>query len=267
MTSPLLRLSRPALLNLATALEGGRIRLPVTGEALAGSVPPGLSDAVEGEINGLYSKGVNALALAYTLKMMAAERSAAQARTDKVDLVWTGREIPGAETRDTAVVVRELFTSARKNVLISSYALDRGNKARHIFQELANRMDAEPSLQVRMYLNVSRAYRDDRAESLLLREFAERFRGEIWPGERLPEVYHDPRAIALSSRFRACLHAKCVAVDDEKILVTSANFTEAAHKRNIEAGVLLADPMAARAVRIQFENLVAKRILRRVPGV
>jgi len=53
----------------------------------------------------------------------------------------------------------------------------------------------------------------------------------------------------------------------ERLLVTSANFTEAAHERNIEAGVLLADLVAARAMRTQFETLVAKNILRRVPGL
>jgi hypothetical protein len=47
----------------------------------------------------------------------------------------------------------------------------------------------------------------------------------------------------------------------------SANFTEAAHERNIEAGVLIADPVAARGMRAQFETLVAKNILRRVPGI
>lgn len=267
MTSPFLSLSRPALVNLAIALEQGRLMLPTTVSALSGSVPPELCGAIESEINYLYDSGANAAHIAYTLRMMAAERYAAQGERDKVDLVWTGHAIPGSESRDTSVVVRELFASAQKNVLISSYALDKGAKARDLFQVLADKMDAEPKLVVRMFLNVDRPYRDERPDSVLLREFAEVFRNEIWPGERLPEVFHDPRSLSTAQNTRACLHAKCVAVDDEKLLVTSANFTEAAHERNIEAGILLADPWAARAVRIQFENLVAKRILRRLPGV
>lgn len=268
MTSPFLSLSRPALVNLAIALEQGRLMLPTTVSALSGSVPPELCGAIESEINYLYDSGAKAAHIAYTLRMMAAERYAAQGERDKVDLVWTGHAIPGSESRDTSVVVRELFASALKNVLISSYALDKGIKARYLFQVLADKMDADPSLRVKMYLNVDRPYRDERPDSVLLREFAEGFRNEIWPGERLPEVFYDPRSLTTTTQHtRACLHAKCIAVDDEKLLVTSANFTEAAHERNIEAGILLADPWAARAVRIQFENLVAKRILRRVPGL
>jgi phosphatidylserine/phosphatidylglycerophosphate/cardiolipin synthase-like enzyme len=56
-------------------------------------------------------------------------------------------------------------------------------------------------------------------------------------------------------------------VDEERLFVTSANFTEAAHERNIEAGVLIADPVAAKAMRSQFESLVDRKILRRVPGL
>ncbi|WP_309744892.1 hypothetical protein [Chamaesiphon sp. OTE_20_metabat_361] len=33
----------------------------------------------------------------------------------------------------------------------------------------------------------------------------------------------------MGGRTRACLHAKCVVIDEEYLLVTSANFTEAAH--------------------------------------
>ena len=34
------------------------------------------------------------------------------------------------------------------------------------------------------------------ADAVLLREFADTFRDKIWPGERLPEVFHDPRSLA-----------------------------------------------------------------------
>ena len=49
--------------------------------------------------------------------------------------------------------------------------------------------------------------------------------------------------------------------------VTSANFTEAAQERNIEAGVLVHDAGFARALRSQFEALVSAGDLRRVPGL
>lgn len=83
----------------------------------------------------------------------------------------------------------------------------------------------------------------------------------------MPEVFYDPRSLSKAKVPRACLHAKCVVVDDERLLVTSANFTEAAHQRNIEAGVLLQDTVAAKAMRSQFEMLVECKALCRLPGI
>ena len=52
------------------------------------------------------------------------------------------------------------------------------------------------------------------------------------------------------------LHAKCVVVDCERAFISSANFTEAAHERNIEVGVMLRSrPSAARLVGF-FEQLI-----------
>ncbi|WP_334956674.1 hypothetical protein [Nostoc sp.] len=51
------------------------------------------------------------------------------------------------------------------------------------------------------------------------------------------------------------------------MLITSANFTEAAHERNIEAGVLLTDSATAQALRLQFDSLVSHKILRPIPGI
>jgi phosphatidylserine/phosphatidylglycerophosphate/cardiolipin synthase-like enzyme len=205
--------------------------------------------------------------IAYTLRLLAAERSASQEVHDRVELVWTGQEVVGSQSRDTSVVVRELFSTAKSSILISSFAVDTGKKAQALFGVLASRMDANLELNVRMFLNVKRSHNNKLPESTLLKEFADTFRKEIWTGQRLPEVFYDPRSLAPGAYTKACLHAKCVVVDEERLLVTSANFTEAAHERNIEAGVLIDDPLAAKGMRSQFETLVAKNILRRVPGI
>ena len=133
--------------------------------------------------------------------------------------MWSGPDGLLGHTRATATVVRELFASAKRSVMIASYALDKGERARAMFTALARRMDTEAQLKVRLFVNVARPYGDTTAESVLLREFAETFRGELWPGARLPEVFHDPRALATDFEQRACLHAKCVVIDDERALV------------------------------------------------
>jgi phosphatidylserine/phosphatidylglycerophosphate/cardiolipin synthase-like enzyme len=48
--------------------------------------------------------------------------------------------------------------------------------------------------------------------------------------------------------------------------VTSANFTEWAQQRNVEAGVLIRNAQFARQLRQQFEGLVQSRAVIEVPG-
>jgi phosphatidylserine/phosphatidylglycerophosphate/cardiolipin synthase-like enzyme len=266
MNSPFLDLSKPTLLNLAIALERNRLRLPTTGLALNSFVPPELRTAVEKEINYLYEKGANAFHIGYTLRMMAAERQSAQQEKDKVDLVWTGNDILRSESRNTSVVIRELFLAAQRIVILSTYAMDKNSKARSLFQLLSKKMDTNPNLIVKIYLNINPSKNCNSSESLV-REFSENFRNKIWNGTRLPEVFYYPQSLVVTGKTRTCLHAKCIAIDDEKLLITSANFTRAAHERNIEAGILIHDNWAAKTVRIQFQNLVEVGVLKRVPGL
>ncbi|MGR3274610.1 DISARM system phospholipase D-like protein DrmC [Acaryochloris marina NIES-2412] len=262
------RLSRPALTGLASALASDRIQLPCQPGALAHIVPTSLLSALTSEINRLSQEGMKGQHLAYMLQLLAQERKSAQAQRNAIDLVWTGQEVLGTESRDTRVVVQELFRSAKDNILISSYAFDKGDKAKALFQPLVERMAALPDLKVRLFLNIKRPYSDRQtSEATLLRKFAESFRHDIWPGDRLPEVFYEPQSLSKSKGARTCLHAKCVVVDDERVFVTSANFTEAAHERNIEAGVLLSDVISAKSMRAQFETLVSRDLLRRVPGL
>lgn len=265
--SPFHQLSRPALINIATALESGRLSAPFHSVNVATYVPSVISQNIADELQRLYSAGMAERHIAYTLRLLAEERESSQNTKDRVSLVWTGHELTGAESRDTSVVVRELFSSAQQSVLISSYAIDRGKKAQELFEVLSSRMDSNPNLQVRMFLNVQRPYKSDTSEVFLLKEFSKEFRNDIWPGQRIPEVFYYPRSLSKEAGPKACLHAKCIVVDEERLLITSANFTEAAHERNLEAGVLMIDPVAARAIRSQFEMLVTKDVLRRIPGL
>lgn len=52
------------------------------------------------------------------------------------------------------------------------------------------------------------------------------------------------------------MHAKCLIVDHEHVLITSANFTGRAQERNIEVGVVLHDKGYAVALERQWNNLV-----------
>jgi phosphatidylserine/phosphatidylglycerophosphate/cardiolipin synthase-like enzyme len=149
-----------------------------------------------------------------------------------------------------------MFNRAEQSVLISTYAIDQDQKAQSLFDGLAQKMDRSPQLNVQMFLNIQRRYGDQTEEIKLLQTFAHRFRQHIWHGKRLPKLFYDPRSLSAQPGSKACLHAKCVIVDDLYLLITSANFTEAAHQRNLEAGVLLMDAIAARAMKRQFTGLL-----------
>jgi len=134
--------------------------------------------------------------------------------------------------------------------------VDQGMKAEALLAGLASRMDASPDLAVRIIANVQRLHKDETPAKTLVRAFATRLREKVWPGERFPEVYYFPRSLALDAHEHAVLHAKCVVIDRQLTLLTSANLTEAAHHRNIEAGVLIDDRGLASRVTLQFDRLI-----------
>jgi len=124
-------------------------------------------------------------------------------------------------------------------------------------------VDAHPDLVVQFFVNVPRPYQDPRIDSVILAEGAAAFRSS-WPGQRLPEVFYYPRSLSTGPGGRVSLHAKCIVVDDRWAFVTSANFTEAAQERNIEAGVLVEDTALSKALRAQFDALITAGALRRL---
>lgn len=262
MNHPLRSSGRAALLGLADALEAGRVGAPIARAALAPHLPAEHLDDVASVLIALERDGLAPRHTAYALRLLAEERAAAQRMSDRVELVWTPADLDAVDARDTAVVVQDLFRLAERSVLITTFALDAGKKAGALFGDLAQRMDTQPELAVRVVANIHRSYNDSTPASELVRRFARHLREDVWPGERLPEVFFDPRSLEFDAPKRAVLHAKCVVVDARWSLLTSANFTEAAQERNIEAGVLVDDLRFAERIERQFGLLVERGVLR-----
>lgn len=70
-----------------------------------------------------------------------------------------------------------------------------------------------------------------------MRQFVRRLRGEVRPGQRLPDVFYDAPALGGDVAMKVSMRAKCVMAASRRTLFTSAKLTEAAQDRNIRPGV------------------------------
>jgi hypothetical protein len=259
MMQQLLLLSPSELADLAAAIRTGRLNSPFTATALRRFVSAENLPAAIAGLQTCSNEGMSANASANILDLLASVSISRTPLDELIDLVVTG-PAPNAVGRDTAVVVTDLFRRARKSVIVVGYAVSRG---REVFRALAERMNQEPNLQVRLYLDIQRSAGDTSADSEIVRRFMHRFATTQWPeGVRLPEVYYDPRALAVDHAERAALHAKCIVVDDQEVFVSSANFTEYAQERNIEIGLSLHSQQVALRIITYLAELVELKKLR-----
>lgn len=259
MISPLQKLTASDLSALAEAINSGRVSPPYTSLAVQRYCSGADAESIAKELQGLADEGASQELIARVAEMIADERAIRSSPEDSVDLVLTGPEVPGTAFRDTGVVLRELFLGAKETVIVAGYAVYQG---KDIFRALAERMTEIPGLRVKMFLDVQRRYGDSTDSFELLREFAHRFKSKDWPGQRLPEVYYDPRSLEVEKEKRSSLHAKCVVVDLQTAFVSSANFTEAAQVRNIEVGVLIRSQHLAEKLARHFVALAEAGVLK-----
>jgi phosphatidylserine/phosphatidylglycerophosphate/cardiolipin synthase-like enzyme len=199
-------------------------------------------------------------ALLAALRLIREERSRAAGTTPMVELILTGPGLEGAEARETRVVVRELFESARHSVLIVGYYFQ---GSAHIFEPLARRMSRNAALRVRLVVNVH--FERGRSAAETVRQFARDFLEDRWPFEPRPEIYYDPRSLGGSGPERSIVHAKLIVVDEEVLYLGSANFTTAAFERNIEAGVRIKSSTLGKRASEQFARWIRRGDLMPLP--
>jgi phosphatidylserine/phosphatidylglycerophosphate/cardiolipin synthase-like enzyme len=251
--------SAATLRAIGAALRSGQLVSPLTSLAIT-RVAPASGVVLEEELVRLSREGMRPDHLALLVDAMA--KGVENQLASHAELVWTGPETSVSQSRDTAVVVNELFKSASRSVLVSTLVI---RQPETIFKTLAERMVAVPQLKVQLFVHVGRGDRDSRHDSEILREFSTAL-AAAWPGPRRPTLYYDPRSLVLDFDGRATWHAKVVVTDDEVSLVTSANFTEWAQQRNVEAGALIRSTDFALQLRQQFEGLIQSKAVLEVPG-
>lgn len=262
MTTELTNLGDSDLRLIASALRSGRLVPPFSTLALQRCVQNSFAEYTAEGLQRLSDQGFHPSQIAVVLDLILKDRERRLPPEELIDLVTTGPEAGTAASRDTGVVVRELFANANESVLVAGYAVYQG---RRVFQALANRMLERPEMKVQLFLDVRRGPGDTSRADEVVKCFAEYFSRHDWPQERpLPELYYFPPSLEDSAEKRAALHAKCVIVDGQRVFVSSANFTEAAQNKNIEVGLLVNSSSIAERIARHFQFLLAQGMLQPV---
>ena len=247
------------LQSISQALKAGRLKPPYTAFTVAEWVPQSSRHLLAAELVSLETCGFTTTTLAITLEALAEDAAARQRVIDQIQLVWTSPDEEGPHVRDTSVVVRQLLSEARKSLWISTYSVFNGQE---VFLPIEEAWSFRPQLEVVLILNVPPN------EDAAVEKYAWSFWKYHWPWTRKPAVFYDPRGPEKTSGAPACQHAKCILVDGVTAFITSANFTESAHERNIELGVLFREnPKVAQSIRSKFASLIQNQYLKPLPTV
>lgn len=167
------------------------------------------------------------------------------------ELVWTGPEDTQTTARDTAVILRDLFESARQRVILAGYSF---RDPREVLGPLHRSM-RDHGVQATFFIDVQHAPHGHDPNAAIQHQL-QSFIDANWPfGPPYPELYCDRRALRPGPPWSS-LHAKCVAVDGKRAFISSANFTSRGQERNIEAGALIHDATFAAQLERQWLGLV-----------
>jgi cardiolipin synthase A/B len=179
-----------------------------------------------------------------------ARETSARSVTPRVEVVWTGPTIGAEAIFRTEQTLLGLLRHARSSVIVVTYVAYRAAAVRAALAEAVGR-----GVRVRLVVESSR--KDGGAAS-----FDPRLALGVLDDPRF-ECFAWPRHKRLTTEAGeiGALHAKCVAVDDEVLFVSSANMTESALERNIELGLVVRGGHAARHVREHVERLIDAGVL------
>lgn len=243
------------LAELARMLEAGAISLTSPRFALQqrGFPAPAVEAAVPW-LASLHREGWSVAQAAHLVGAIAEERGRVEHARDDVEIVWTGPEAHSAENRDSARVLEEMFQAATRSVLMCGYNLQPGVH----FDALVQAIHRHPGLRMRCFAHVFTTGLPNVGEAL--RAHDEKLRTLFGPAVRQRIEFYRPSSAFVQEAMvqRFSVHAKCVVVDQRRLLVTSANFSTAAQERNIEVGLVLDDPRLANQLTTLFDTLVIR---------
>jgi phosphatidylserine/phosphatidylglycerophosphate/cardiolipin synthase-like enzyme len=153
-----------------------------------------------------------------------------------LEVVCTGPKSDATPVRLTSEVVCQLIDSATSRVLVVSYAA-------YSVPRVIKSLDAAVARGVKVTLVLESP---EKLKNATVGKYA-KYPVFLWPIESRPA--------------NASLHAKVVAIDGRRALLTSANLTQVAYDDNIELGLLVRGGSAASDVEAHFSGLIQAGIL------
>lgn len=251
------RIPLPMLEELASSIEQGRVDCPLTEAGL-----------IDSGLRGRTRDVIEALGQANEHGALAAVRVAIAERRHRppprIDLVWTGPETKASVARSTGLVVKTLFESAKTSVIVGGYMFDRAQILEPLFRAMKDR-----DVTVMVFVDIEGATPNPADADAFASAVIDKWIKKVWTfGSPKPEIYYDPRTAIQNERGHdwATLHAKCIVVDDERSLITSANFTDRGQTRNIETGVVIEDKGFAEDLAGHWRQLVSEGLVRKYMG-
>lgn len=258
MSNPLYYLSSAGLRALASSLKTGVLSHGISASAIE-QIVGSKNNAIAEYFGCLEKDGFSKAQIATLINAVAETKDFTPSPEQIFELVLSGPDVPGIHTCDTAATMRTMIENANHDLIMVGYAL---HNIQSLFKPIAEKLETIPGFKVIFCLDIGRTYGDTSLESEIIRRFITEFKERHWPWPKMPEIFYDPRSLETGTNAgHSSLHAKCIITDHKVALVTSANFTEAAQYRNIEAGVQIKHlPMVMRLAGY-FEGLIEKRLM------
>lgn len=249
--NPFADLTNAQLRSLHAAFQHGSLKYGVTAEGLR---QQGVS-TTQSSLIDLYLKerGLPAAAAVAIIEAVLQTRAAASNLALTQTLVVTGPAIPGADILKTGSRFIDVVQHAKRELMLATFALYQGDQ---ILAPIHDAMKLNPDLRVILILNIPRKYGDMTLSEEIIASFRREFFGKHWPWAERPFAYFFPASLELDHAKRASMHAKFVIADGERCFITSANFTEAAQKKNIEVGVELSETKEASRLTDYIHSLI-----------
>jgi cardiolipin synthase len=160
-----------------------------------------------------------------------------------VDFVWTGPETSHVSAQSTEGVFLDLIAAACHRLILVTYA----------------------AREVELVLDALEAASQRDVDIIVVCET--QLHGRPFNADTVARLSSIPRLQAFAWTNRpgnSSMHAKIVAADGRAVLVTSANLTESALLRNIEAGILVTGGSLPGRIDAHFRQLVSTGSFERV---